>query len=153
MVGDKSKMAKHRVVGLGELKKALAAVPQELQKKALYGGVRQGANTIRDAAKSRVGVDTGNLKKSIRTYRRKAPSRSQVYFAVWAGGTVPDKKGKGRYRSKTNPDRADTYYAYFHEYGTARSKPNPFMRGALSSTAEQAIDAVAKHIAMDYLND
>ncbi len=146
-------MAKSRIIGLNDLKSALAAVPQELQKKALYKGVRQGANEIRDAAKARVGVDTGNLKKSIRTYRRKAASRSQVYFAVWAGGTVLDKKRKGRYRSKANPDRADVYYAHYHEYGTSRSRANPFMRSALNEASEQAIDAIASVIKQDFTRD
>ncbi len=143
-------MAQSRIIGLNQLKSALAAVPQELQKKALYKGVQQGANEIRDAAKARVGVKTGNLKKSIRTYRRRSRNRSEVYFAVWAGGTVPDKKRKGRYRSKTNPEKADVYYAHHHEYGTSRSRANPFMRSALAEAAEQAIDAIASVIKQDF---
>jgi len=78
------------------------------------------AEEARDIAKTLVPIDTGSLQKSIRVERLARQAGKIYYTGIRAGGYIINPK-TGRYVN----------YASFIEYGTSRSRPQPFMRPAL----------------------
>lgn len=149
---------KFDVKGLAEIDKALRELPVKYERQTMMNSLRAAGRIIRDEAKRRVPVRTGNLKKSIAVVTGK---RGRVY--------VTNKQGKGQ--------KNDGWYAHLIEFGTKPhntakgggttlgqwageqgggiphpgSPAQPFMRPALDSKAGEAIkaiaDAAAKHIA------
>lgn len=140
-----------RFKGGAELQKALNQLPAKLERNVMRSALRQGANVIRDEARSNVPVKTGALKKSIKVSTR--ARRGQVTATLKAGGK-------------------DAFYAHMVEYGTAphdiavKSKkvlvfedggkatrarhpgisPKPFMRPAVDDKADEAVQAVANQV-------
>ena len=53
------------IKGLKEIINKLNALPEKLENKVVRKAMRKGINEIRDSARSKVAVDTENLKKSI----------------------------------------------------------------------------------------
>lgn len=131
------------IKGLADLKRNLRQVGKSLHNFVISEALKEGSKTIQKAAKANAGKDTGILKRSIRVYKRRGDSPSQVYFAVFAGASVSDKKRRARYRLKSNTEKADPYYARFHQMGTRYTSANPFMTKALQDNAQAAIDVIA----------
>lgn len=130
-------MAELQMEGWAELKPKLLDLPDKLVNNILRAAMRQGANVMRDEAKALCPVDTGALQASIRTVARRG-SRDKVQFNVVAGGAFTATKEE-RYGMKA------PFYALFVEYGHGGPRPagpHPFMRPAVESTAELAIDFV-----------
>ena len=88
---------------MADLRKAGGEVQEEARKVLDEMSAR-----IADDARSRVPVDTGALRSSI----KKSVSRKKLEAAVWAGG-----KAGG----------TDTYYAVFVEFGTKNVPAQPFI--------------------------
>lgn len=112
------------------LLKTLNQLPTRIQKNVMVGAIRSGANIVRDEARRLVPVDTGNLKKSIATIRRKG-DRNTVQFSV-----TPSKGGKN-----------DGWYAHFLEFGTSKMSAKPFLRPALDSKQDEVLQATKEYIA------
>ena len=55
------------IKGLKEIIDKLNTLPPKLENKVVRSAVRKGTNKLRDSARDKVAVDTGNLKKSIVT--------------------------------------------------------------------------------------
>ena len=132
--------------GLSDLRTSLQKVGRDLQKQVMSQALKEGGKQLQAAAKRYVHRDTGILQRSIRVYKRRGSAPSELYFAVYAGGSVKDKKHKGRYRLRSDPSKADPYYARFHEEGTRFTSANPFMQRALAENSEAAIDAIAAKV-------
>lgn len=143
------------VKGMTELGKFMQTLSLKLERNVIRGGLRQGANVVKEQAqinvpvsppsdrnRERYGGYAGALRDSIRVSTR---SRSgKVTASVKAGGM----KTKGG---------ADVYYANWVEYGTrphmngARghhpgARPRPFMRPALDTEAQRAVIAVGNYM-------
>jgi len=131
-------MANETLKGLGDIRLRLQGLPPRLVKNVLKAGLRQGANVVKDEAKSMVPKDSGAAAASIRVVaRRGTPDR--VVFNVVAGDL------SGKQQSKFGQKSA--FYVLFLEKGTVKMPPRPFMRPALEQKAQEAIDTVAQIIA------
>lgn len=144
-----------KITGGKELQAALKQLPAKFQKRIEKNALRAGARVIAKEAKTRVPVDTGALKKSIRVVTGKTREGARVYVTAGAGG------------------KHDAFYAHMVEFGTKAhftqkggatkvgqfaltkaeagrhpgSRPQPFMRPAIDLKGEEAIAQVGITIA------
>lgn len=130
-------MAKLEMQGLSELRGRLRALPDKMVKRILRGALRQAANLVKNEAKARVPTDTGALKASIRIVARRG-SPTRVVFNVVAGALTDKQKSK--FGQKT------AFYALFVEKGSAHAPAHPFMRPAIESKAQAAIDVLVSEV-------
>jgi|GEM_PF-1040358 len=139
------------VEGLDEILAEMRNLPQQLQKGALDSACRQAANVCKIDARKRVViaaksyflyakkgqprelVDSGWLKKQIRTVKRKSPKNVSKFSVI-----VSEKNSK--------PDRA--FFFRFLENGTKYMKARPFIRPAFDENQQQIQQAFAKEIAI-----
>lgn len=154
-------MAELQMEGWAEIKSRLTALPDKLVKGILDQSLRQAANVVRDAARENFdrgdpfpNEQSGWLKRTIRTTKRRGSSTRVVYNVV-AGGAYTQGES-----TKVRPS-----YALWVEYGhrvvakgQARSgndkrmgtnaggllnvPPHPFMRPAIEQNAQLAVDFV-----------
>ena len=128
--------------GLNELKKAFDLLPQRVGVKASSKAVREGAKVIQEAARAKVPVDTGNLKRSISIkVLNKKRDALQVAALIGPGTGYFSKRGKNAGK-RVN----DGFYGFFVEYGTKRSKATPFMRPAYDENVQAAQQAIVNVI-------
>lgn len=113
-----------------DLLKALKTLPINIQKNVMVGAIRAGSNIVRDEARRLAPIDTGNLKKSIATIRRKG-DKNTVQFSV-----TPSRGGKH-----------DGWYAHFLEFGTSKMSAKPFLRPAFESKQDEVLQATKEYIA------
>lgn len=143
------------VKGGDALAKALLELAPKIEKNILRGAVRAGSVVIQKEAQSRAPVlqspdprrKPGTLKNAIkvrgaRIVRGKGVVGGVMVRALSAAQISRFKKKKGQ-AGASNPD--DPFYANFVEFGTVKMAPRPFMRPALSSKAQTAIDTVAQY--------
>ena len=164
-------MADREVTGGAELAAALQQFGANIERNMMRGALRSGAQVIAEEAKSRVPVDSGELKDSIRVRAGRIRNGKVMYY-VQAGSSKPIKKkgpnGKVEYK---NP-----WYAHLVEFGVrahviiaggatkagkvlasaARvlgekvdhpgTQAKPFMRPALDNKADDAIGRVAEYL-------
>jgi HK97 gp10 family phage protein len=135
-----------KVEGLKELYDMLQQLPVKLEKNILRGAIRAGSKSVADEARRRAPVlsfpdprrEMGALSKSVRVMS------TGVRGGVVKGGVVAGGKTTvGRGKSKV---AADAFYAKFVEFGTAKMRAHPFMRPAVDTRTQQAIDATAAYI-------
>lgn len=123
-----------RMHGLKELQDSLNRLPDQLRENALKNASAAAARVIRDEAKRRVKVNTGQLRDSIvvsRTFKekgRKVRLRGAVVLGI---------QGAAR------------YYAHLVEFGSSRLQPRPFMRPAMEAKAREALDAMAARLKVE----
>jgi len=137
-----------RLHGLDQLKKTLKQLPKEYGEKILRGGLRKGANIIRDEAQK----DAPVLKQPV-NHRRAGVVRERVVtrrskkdlYGVFVG-VKPLSKGKIKSFKKAggsvgqNPD--DPFYWVFSEFGTSLHPAAPFMRPAFESKKMDALNLI-----------
>lgn len=160
-------MANFEMQGMAELRAKLKDVPDKWLKNALKRGLRQASNIVKNEAKANFGSGdgpnslSGALRASIRvTPRRGTPTK--VVFNVVAGnltkaqtkkfgamsafyaqmverGHINRKKGQAL-RGSRSGKRA------MRATSTANTPPHPFMRPAIESKGQAAVDAVVETI-------
>lgn len=111
-----------KVQGLAEVGEMLRGLPEKVREKIIRGAMRKAGNDLRDSVIEKTPVLSGDLKKSIKLvvgFSR----RSETMVA-----TVMD----------TQP----AFYGRFVEMGTRHSKAQPFMRPAMESQADSAIETL-----------
>lgn len=106
------------IIGLRELDTALQNLAWPAARRALRKGMRAGANVVRDEARAKAPVRTGNLKRKIRT-RERSEEGGNMRFAV----EIP----------------RDAFYGRFLEYGTSKMAAKPFLRPAAENKTEAAV--------------
>lgn len=112
------------------LLKTLNTLPQNIQKNVMVGAVRAGANVVRDEARRLAPIDTGNLKKSLVSIRRRG-DKNTIQFSV-----TPSKGGKN-----------NGWYAHFLEFGTSKMTAKPFLRPAIESRQDEVLQTTKEYIA------
>jgi len=115
------------IKGLEDLIKKLNALPDNLEKKVIRAAVRQGANVIKEKAKSYVPVDEGTLRDSIKVSGSRA-QKGIIAFRI----RPTKKKGKGK----------SVFYGRFQEFGTSKMAAHPFMRPAYDEAGEDVLNKV-----------
>lgn len=139
-------MADFEVQGLKELNDKLAQLPARLEKNILRGAIRAGAMPIVEDARRRAPVLSsldprrvfGALAKSIRAIGVQMKN-GMLTGGVRAGGSASVGRGKAKLE-------ADAFYARFVEFGTVKMAARPFLRPAIDSKTQAAIDATAQYI-------
>ena len=134
------------VQGLKELNALLQQLPLKLEKNILRGAIRAGAKPVADDIRRRAPELAepdprrvrGALKKSVRIMSTQM-SRGMIRGGVVAGGKTTVGRGKAKVA-------ADAFYAHMVEYGTVKMTAKPFMRPAIDTRTQAAIDATAKYI-------
>lgn len=134
------------VAGLRELAQACRELPERVGRSALREATSAGAAVIREEAKARAPVYTGEvtaghpppgtLRKAVAMYRNNSASGplKQVF-------SVGVRHGKSRQKvGKTN---RDAYYWRFVEFGTAKMSARPFLRPAFEATKVRAVETIA----------
>ena len=132
---------------------ALEKLPKEFQKSAEKAVLRAGGKPILKAAKAKVPVDTGNLKKSLGI---SVHANKQGWISARVGprkgfksaksltgrGRVRAVKGKrGTWQERKMADAQEI--SWYVETGTPHSPAKPFIRPAIDEAANQVVDAMA----------
>lgn len=112
------------------LLKTLNTLPQNIQKNVMVGAIRAGANVVRDEARRLAPIDTGNLRKSIASIKRKG-DKNTIQFSV-----TPSRGGKN-----------NGWYAHFLEFGTSKMTAKPFLRPAFESQQDEVLQVTKEYIA------
>lgn len=159
-----------KITGLKELEEALKTLPAKIEKNVMRGAIRSGLNEMGSIAKSNLAagghVVSGNLQKSIRvSFKRKserfgwmrghllAGDKKAWYSHIIEFGSGSFYAGKGN-ASKKAPyeikpkNRKSLFFAGLMKELVIHPgvKPSPFMRPALDSGSNKAIEAFAAYI-------
>lgn len=111
-----------RLEGVKELEQNLKRISREVQQNLMTYALVAGAEVVREGAKRLAPVgETGALAEGFRTEVDTGEEK----------GTV-----------KMGP-RIKTFYGYFLELGTSKMSPKPFMRPAVESKSQEALEAIA----------
>lgn len=142
------------VNGLSDLMKVMDGLPAMIQRNAMRGALRAGANVIANEARRLAPVATGQLKASVRVSVRvdngvvkafvKAGNRYKVYKIGGKGRAT-----KGAYKTAREGGGTDyhsAFYAHMVEFGTIKMRAHPFMRPALDGRKQEAVEAVAEYL-------
>ena len=128
-------------------------LPQNIAKNVLRGAVGAGAAVIRNEAKQRAPVYTGDvskghpppgtLKRAI--YQKQIPEKSgpqkQVFYVGVRHGKRYQKQGKKGDKSQ------DAYYWTWVEFGCIHMQARPFLRPAFEAQKIASVEAIKNYIA------
>lgn len=110
------------IEGLDELRRRLEDLGEQIREGAVHA-VREAADAVRDDAQQQVRVDTGKLKRGLKTYVRKARLEADV---GWRDPSL--------------------YYAKFQEFGTTRIPANPALTAAAEAERRRLPDRVSADV-------
>ena len=121
-----------RVEGLRELGMALKELDSRVQKRIARSATAAGARVIAKEAKQRVPVDSGKVKKNIRTanLKPKQPGIQETAVGVRVKGKTADS----------------AFYWRFLEFGTAKMEAKPFFRPAFEATKMEAAEKIKEQL-------
>ena len=125
------------VDGLSRLAHILEELPKNVARNCLRTAVSSGAALIRDEAKNRAPVDTGEMRRDIMIKRERSDNQRAIYSVFVRAGKRSRLSGKGRDVSK------DSFYWRFVEFGTSKMAAHPFMRPAFDTMKDQAVSTIA----------
>lgn len=127
-----------KLTGTKEIAKALGKLPKELQRSAESAVLREGAKPIAKAAKSRVPVASGLLKKSIGSRVRTIKGETSARIGPRTGMKQTVTRNGRQVISDPNK------YSHLVEFGTSKTAAQPFIRPAVDSAGGEVIEAMAK---------
>ena len=131
-----------KIGGLRELQAKLQQMAPNVARNGLRAATSAGAALIRDEAKARAPVDTGEMKRDIQMKRdRESATYRAVYSVYVRAGKKSRLSGKARGVDK------DSYYWRFVEFGTCKMAARPFMRPAFEAQKEAAVEAIRDKLA------
>lgn len=108
-----------RIDGIDEIENILGTLAPRVARTVNRSAIHAVANEIRNEAKQKAPRQTGALKKSIKSRRRRPRN--------------PDKPYSDVYVQTGKQARNDAYYWRFVEYGTKTQSPRPFFKPAIAS--------------------
>jgi HK97 gp10 family phage protein len=139
---------KIEVDGLSDLQAALRELgdPKAI-KLALRGALRKAAKPMLEAARGKVPVDKGDLKRSVKMAAAKGERLDSPTFGIVIGIDSNEQPAKIVTRkTRSNRGRGGTYrdpgvagVAPITEFGTPRQAAEPFMRPAFDAEGEPTI--------------
>lgn len=136
------------IKGGAELQKFLNTLPAKIEQNIMRSALRAGANDLKQAAKDNINDVSGDLAKSVR---------------------VGVRTRGGKIRATVKAGDAKAYYVHMVEYGTSAHEiisksglavngqvftkinhpgaaPHPFMRPAVDSNTQSAINAITNQV-------
>lgn len=119
-----------KIQGLQELKNELKQFAPRVQKNILTSSIRAEASNVQKIAKKLAPKDTGNLKKSIKVKKRRTKNKNSIYFTV---GLSFGKSSKN-----------DGWYGRLVEFGTSKTKAQPFFRPAFDGLKTTGLQNIQK---------
>lgn len=132
------------LVGFDKLAKDLKKLGPRLAKNGLRGATSAGAAIIRNDARARAPVDTGELKKDIQMKRERDTQGGELIRANYSVYTRSGKKSRLSGKAR-NVDK-DSFYWKFQEFGTAKMAAQPYMRPAFEANKDAAIDRIGEKL-------
>ncbi len=129
-----------KLTGFKELAQAMRQLPDRVAKNALRRAVSSAAAVVRNEARARAPVDTGEMKRDIQM-KRDRDTKGQVsarYLVFVRSGKKSRMAGKGRNVNK------DSFYWRFLEFGTVKMTAKPFMRPAFEAKKQEALEQLRK---------
>lgn len=157
-----------RISGTKELEAALGQFTKATQRRVLERALKRSAEPIRRAAADNVPIDTGNLRKSIKTVVvRSSAGRAAFADAMRQGATrveagraarAANRAAKGTGPSARARVQATARHAAWVEFGTFKMPGRPYMAPAVALNGPRAqasvrndlkleIEATAKRVA------
>lgn len=137
------------VTGLKELQAAMLELPKGIARNVLRGAVNAGATVIKDEAKARAPVYTGDvgkghppagtLKRAL--YQKQIREKSSAVLQTFFVGVRHGKSAK-----KLKNSTVDAYYASFVEFGTSKMAAKPFMRPAFEAKKTASVEAIKAYL-------
>ena len=122
--------------GAEDFVKAIEKMPEALARHVQGGGALEVAKIIRKAARNLVPVDTGALKRSIRV--RQVSQKIQVKLL---GG--PTRIPRSASQALAGNQKG-AFHGHLVEFGTIRSRAQPFLEPAVRSNHNQFLRAYAE---------
>jgi HK97 gp10 family phage protein len=135
---------KQNLTGFKELAEKLKQLPKKVAKNGLRRAVSSGAAIVRNAARKRAPVDTGEMKRDIMMKREKDKQGSGTTGAVYSVYVRSGKKS--RLAGKKRDVERDSFYWKFVEFGTKTIPAQPFMRPGFEESKGEAIGAIGKSL-------
>lgn len=129
-----------KVEGLKQLGERMKGLSADMNNRIARAATAAGAAVIRDAAKQKAPVRTGNLRKNIivkRLPKGEATLTSEHIVTVRQGKLTKKQRAAGL---------TDAFYGRFVEYGTAKNAAQPFLRPAYDQNKERAVEAIKDRI-------
>jgi HK97 gp10 family phage protein len=139
--------------GLAELERKLRQLAEKMQGKALRQATNAGAQVIKRAARARVPVDTGLLKRNIvvgRSRRNSAKGRESYNIFLKKEKRIYANTRANRRRNRVGKKYevdGPAFYGKFVEMGTSKMAARPFLRPAFEASKQAAVDAVRLKLA------
>lgn len=140
---------------LAEVRKRLTGLPPNIQGRALNSALRRVATKVRDVAKQKVRVKTGQLRENIIVagIKRRAlkPYEQAVQVTVRFGNKQYRDNKKNRAKGRVGQsweDRGILYYSRFLEFGTSKMDAKPFLRPAFDETGPVLPDMFKRELAV-----
>lgn len=139
--------------GFKELADLLKDFGPRVAKNGLRSSTFAGAKVVKGAIQQKAPVDTGLLRESVSTFRRRTPDnvaqysvglrvlKNPKYVLVARHANTAKNSAKGRV-GKTHSIAGPALYGRFLEYGTSKMSARPFMRPAIAEATTQALDAI-----------
>lgn len=131
-----------QVDGLRDLGDRMKTLKSDMANRIARAATAAGSVVIRDAAKQKVPVDTGNLRQNVIVKRlpksESAGLTSEHIVTVRKGKLTKKQKGAGL---------KDAFYGSFVEFGTVKMPARPYLRPAFDQNKERAVDAIKDRIA------
>lgn len=110
------------IEGLNELRARLEELGEQIRE-AAGKAIEEAAEAVRDDAREQVRVDTGKLKRGLKTYVKKSDLTAEVGWR--------DPK---------------LYYAKFQEFGTTRIPANPALTAAAEAERRRLPDRIGEDV-------
>lgn len=112
------------IFGAKEIEAKFRALPAKIQNKLVRGGMTQAGRIVREEARERVPVDTGELRASIKARRPKGAKRGEIRREVAA--TAP--------------------HAHIIEQGRKGAEAQPFLAPALEAKQGEVVQAISDSV-------
>lgn len=132
------------LTGFKELAENLKKLGPKLAKNGLRSATSAGAAIIRNDARARAPVDTGELKKDIQIKRERDTQGGELFRALYSVYTRSGKRSRLSGKAR-NVDK-DSFYWKFQEFGTAKQAAQPYMRPAFEANKDAAIDRIGEKL-------
>jgi HK97 gp10 family phage protein len=132
------------LTGFKELAEALKKLGPKVAKNGLRRATSAGAAIVRNDARARAPVDTGEMKRDIMMKRARDVKGGDTTGAQYIVYVRSGKKS--RLAGKKRDIQRDSYYWKFIEFGTAKMAAKPFLRPAFEANKEAAVEAIGKSL-------
>jgi len=131
-----------KLTGFKELAAALRELGPRIARNTLRRSVSSAAVVIRNEARAKAPVDTGEMKKDI-MIKRERDSKDQMS----ARYSVFVRSGKkSRLAGKKRDVNRDSFYWRFVEFGTSKMAAKPFLRPAFEAQKENAVKRIGESL-------